>query len=313
MILSELKQALVDAVKDRPGSSSWEIAECLGIDPSNAGRDLKQLGRDGVVDGQQETGGRRTIRWYAASATQSQSSVDITPAGATEQIEDAIFTPLPSSRPPSGSPSTGRALVPVNTPSAPLDSRMEAALRQHAEARRRAAQGRPTGIRVAGQTVRALDDLFKIDPDGDHTLLAVQRAALANEREALSQEREQTKALTVRPPEPPAPTWAEFIGGVLAIGAKGLELQQGMACRAAEERKAYSEPSGLNHDNQPDEQKPPERELVSGDFQELPKEDGRDPIAEPDPSDFDYDELKEINDKIVKASKAKVVVVLDPL
>lgn len=146
------------------------------MDRSNVRRDAKKLERDGKLIKQNDGG---TFRFYLAEPAQSYAPA-LSNSGhvaATSEPIDGIYKDVTE-------PAASRALV----VSQPADSRLDAALRQHARAKAlalRSSQGRA----MAGQIATIWDHIFAADPTGDHTLSAMARAEVEASRRQLARER----------------------------------------------------------------------------------------------------------------------------
>src|ERR1700731_356138 len=153
---TENEKAILDAVAGYPGASAGNIARHLGLDRSNVRRDAKKLERDGKLIKQDDGG---TLRFYFAEPTQSYAPA-LSNSGhvaATSKPIDGIYKDVTE-------PAASRALV----VSQPADSRLQAALRQHARAKALALRT-PQGRQMAGQIVTTWDRMFEFDPSGDCT------------------------------------------------------------------------------------------------------------------------------------------------
>ena len=117
-------------------------------------RDAKRLGRNGNLIMRDDGG---TLRFYPAGAAQSYAPAlgNVDHSATTSEPIDGIYKGVME-------PSASRALVVAQ----PADSRLDAALRQHARAKALALRT-PQGRQMAGQIVTTWDHMFVADPTGD--------------------------------------------------------------------------------------------------------------------------------------------------
>jgi len=170
---TENEKAILDAVAGCPGASAGDIARHLGMDRSNVRRDAKKLERDGKLIKQNDGG---TFRFYLAEPAQSYAPAlsNSCHVAATSEPIDGIYKDVTE-------PAASRALAVTQ----PADSRLQAALEQHARARARREQG---GVSLPARYVSTLNEVFAADPDGAETLAALQQAQLDRLKAATAHE-----------------------------------------------------------------------------------------------------------------------------
>jgi len=207
-----LKQDIRTILLQQSWLSSTEIARRLGKDRNNVRKAAQELEAAGELRSENDGG---TFRFYLDGAAQAPALTAV--AKSAISVIDATYKDVTE-------PSNSRALVPVEQP---YDSRTEAALAQHARARRlRSAQGQAMGQGI----IAALNQGYLDDPTGDLTLAAAAQAEAAAEREKLVQERaEAAMALAARPREP---TTGELLS---AFGLHAVKVWGAMQDRAREQ------------------------------------------------------------------------------
>lgn len=221
------KEAVIQAVENSGEIGVAGLAERLRLDKGTVRKVALEAAREGRIGAWNDGQGYVFFPATNQAGQRFLRGAEPTNSGQSEPpVIDADFREIPP--PPS---STGRALVPVGQP---FDSRTEAAVRQHARAKALAARA-SQGHRIGGQFVSSLDQLFAVDPTGDFTLSAMERAEIAAEREALARERAEAEARAVAT-RPREPTTGELIGAAFKVAHEAFLIHQSLARQQAVDR-----------------------------------------------------------------------------
>jgi hypothetical protein len=147
-MLTELQNDALTIISRRPCGAS-ELGRMLNIDRRQAGRLADRLAELGHAE-RRTNGNGFVYRGFGEARNPDQM------AGHSNRPLDVPFRDVTE-------PSTSTALVPSGA-GQPFDSRTEAAVRQHAEARRRDALRSPTGQAMGREVLRTWDGLYGATP-----------------------------------------------------------------------------------------------------------------------------------------------------